>query len=71
MSELKISMAAARVNARLNQQQIAERLGIDRTSYIKYEKGESIMRMDLAFKFSQIVNLPMANIDFCLSKITT
>ena len=52
MSELKISMAAARVNARLNQQQIAERLGIDRTSYIKYEKGESIMRMDLAFKFS-------------------
>ena len=71
MSELKISMAAARVNARLNQQQIAERLGIDRTSYIKYEKGESIMRMDLAFKFSQSVNLPMANIDFCLSKITT
>ncbi len=71
MSELKISMAAARVNARLNQQQIAEQLGIDRTSYIKYEKGESIMRMDLAFKFSQIVNLPMANIDFCLSKITT
>lgn len=70
MSELKISMAAARVNARLNQQQIAEQLGIDRTSYIKYEKGESIMRMDLAFKFSQIVNLPMANIDFCLSKIT-
>lgn len=71
MSELKISMAAARVNARLNQQQIAEQLGIDRTSYIKYEKGESIMRMDLAFKFSQIVNLPMANIDFCLSKSTT
>ena len=70
MSELKISMAAARVNARLNQQQIAEQLGIDRTSYIKYEKGESIMRMDLAFKFSQIVNLPMANIDFCLSKNT-
>ena len=70
MDDFKISMTAARVNAKLTQQETAEALGIDRTSYINYEKGEAIMRMDVAFKFSQLVHIPMEHIDFCLSKNT-
>lgn len=70
MPEFKISMAAARVNAKLNQQEIADALGIDRTSYIRYEKGESYMRMDTAWRFAEIVNIPFAYIDFCLPKNT-
>lgn len=70
MQEFKISILAARTNAKLNQQEMAEKLGIDRTSYIRYEKGEAFMRMDMAFHFSEIVNIPMAYIDFCLPKNT-
>lgn len=71
MPEFKISMAAARVNAKLKQNEMAEKLGIDRSSYIRYEKGETIMRLDTAWKFSEIVNIPFAYIDFCLPKSTT
>ena len=70
MPEFKISMAAARVNAGLNQQEMADRLGIDRSSYIRYEKGESFMRMDMAWVFSEYVGIPFAYIDFCLPKNT-
>ena len=70
MPEFKISMAAARVNAKLKQNEMAEKLGIDRSSYIRYEKGETIMRLDTAWKFSEIVNIPFAYIDFCLPKST-
>lgn len=71
MPEFQISMAAARVNAELNQQEMADRLGIDRTSYIRYEKGESIIRMDTAFRFAEIVNIPFQYIRFYLPKNTT
>ena len=71
MPEFKISMAAARVNANLNQQEMADKLGVDRTSYLRYEKGESFMRMDMAWRFSEIVNIPFQYIDFCLPKSTT
>ena len=70
MPEFKISMAAARTNVNLNQQEMAEKLGINRTSYIRYEKGESYMRMDMAWRFAEIVNIPFAYIDFCLPKNT-
>lgn len=71
MPEFKISMAAARVNANLNQQEMADKLGVDRTSYLRYEKGESFMRMDVAWRFAEIVNIPFQYIDFCLPKSTT
>ena len=70
MPEFKISMAAARVNAKLNQQEMAERLGVDRVTYLKYEKGESYMRMDTAWRFAEIANIPFQYIDFCLPKDT-
>ncbi len=70
MEEFKISMEAARVNAKMTQQEMANALGVDRTSYIRYEKGETIIRLDLAMLFASIVNIPMSYIDFYLPKIT-
>jgi len=70
MPEFQISILAARKNANLNQQEMAEKLGVDKTSYIRYEKGEVSMRMDTATRFSEIVKIPMPYIDFSLSKNT-
>lgn len=67
MPEFQIIILAARTNVKLTQQEMAEKLGIDRTSYIKYEKGEVSMRMDTATKFSEIVKIPMPYIDFSLA----
>lgn len=71
MENFKISIAAARVNSGMNQQEIAEALGVDRTTFIKYEKGESVMRMDLAYKFSKLAKVPMEHINFLLPESAT
>lgn len=71
MEKFKISIAAARVNSGMNQQEIAEALGVDRTTFIKYEKGESVMRMDLAYKFSKLAKVPMEHINFLLPENAT
>lgn len=71
MENFKISIAAARVNSGMNQQEIAEALGVDRTTFIKYEKGESVMRMDLAYKFSKLAKVPMEHINFLLPENAT
>ncbi len=71
MEKFKISIAAARVNSGMNQQEIAEALGVDRTTFIKYEKGESVMRMDLAYKFSKLAKVPMEHINFLLPESAT
>ena len=64
MENFKISLAAARTNVDMNQQEMADALGVDRVTYLKYEKGDSVMRMDLAYKFSELVKIPMEHINF-------
>lgn len=71
MENFRISMVAARANADMSQQEMADALGIDRTTYLKYEKGDSVMRMDLAYKFSELVKIPMEHINFLLPKKAT
>ena len=45
MSEFKISLAAARVNANLTQAEAAKRLGIANNTLIKWEKGEDFPKI--------------------------
>jgi DNA-binding XRE family transcriptional regulator len=66
MENLKISLEAARVNAKKTQEEVAQYLGIHRDTYRKYERGELAFRMDMAVKFSEYVNLPLENINFSL-----
>ncbi|WP_442902220.1 helix-turn-helix domain-containing protein [Frisingicoccus sp.] len=41
MRELKISIAAARVNSKLNQREFAEKIGVSLATVTNWEKGVS------------------------------
>ena len=45
MSEFKISLAAARVNANLTQAEAAKQLGIANNTLIKWEKGDDFPKI--------------------------
>lgn len=59
-----LNISAARSNSNYKQYEVAELLGVSRNTIIKYEKYESIMTVDKALKFCQIVGLSFNNIDF-------
>ena len=42
MNEIRISLAAARVNARMTQQQVAEKMGVSKQTIINWEKGKVV-----------------------------
>ena len=66
MENRKISLEAARVNAKKTQEEVAQYLGMHRDTYRKYERGELAFRMDTAIKFSECVNWPLSCLDFSL-----
>ena len=55
----KISLAAARTNAKLNQREMAELLGVDVTTIINWEKGKSEPSASQLRKISEISMIPM------------
>ena len=54
----KISREAARVNAKLTQDQMAERLGVTRQTYAAWEKGKTEMRPAYFIAFCRITGFP-------------
>lgn len=60
----KISLKAARINTGLTQAQAAEKLGFKRSSIIAYEQGKRVPKLDIAYKFSELYNVDIADIDF-------
>ena len=42
MSDLQISLAAARVNANLTQEAVAEKMGVSKVTIINWEKGRIV-----------------------------
>ena len=54
----KISMEAARVNANLTQDQMAEKLGVTRQTYATWEKGKAEMRPAYFIAFCRITGVP-------------
>lgn len=65
----KMSLAAARINAGLTQTEMAKKLGVSLPTYCGYERGKSIMRVDKAEMFSDIVKIPQGNIIFFKNKL--
>ena len=55
----KITLAAARVNAKLTQQMAAEALGISRATMMKYEKGDWAPDIHMAQAMSALYKMPL------------
>ena len=62
--DTKITLAAARVNARLTQEQAAESLGISRESLRKYESGARVPNWDTVMAIEQLYEWPASRIMF-------
>ena len=56
-TKLQISLAAARVNAGLTQEDVARNLGISKNTLINWEKGKSIPRATQMQKMCEIYNI--------------
>ena len=69
MKEIKITLAAARVNAGLTQDEVAKRMKVSKKTIINWEKGKAIPSFATAEKLSQIYDMPLDNI-FLLKKST-
>ena len=59
---IQISLAAARVNAKLTQEDAAKRLKIGKRTLINWEKGTSIPSFSDVNMLSQIYKIPVDNI---------
>lgn len=60
----RISARAARVNANLTLEKAAEKIGINRGTLIKYEKGETVPDWDVAQRMGDIYEFPTQFIFF-------
>lgn len=62
MEKLQISLAAARVNAGMTQQEVAEKLHVSKKTIVNWEKGKVIPSFANVHALSGIYNIPENNI---------
>lgn len=62
MSELKITLASARVNAGLTQVEVAERMECAKNRIINLEKGRAKIKPTELVFLSNLYNIPIDNI---------
>ena len=62
MDEIKISLAAARVNANLTQDDVAKKLRVSNKTVSNWEKGIVIPSAAVLFMLSSIYKIPENNI---------
>ena len=67
--EIRISLAAARVNAKLTQSAVAKEMGVDKSTIINWEKGRSEPSVTQALWLSNRYGIPIDNI-FLPSNLT-
>ena len=60
----RISLAAARVNANLSQQEAAELLGVSRATLANYEAGRNVPDWDMVQKIGDVYHYPTDYIFF-------
>lgn len=59
MGEIKISIAAARVNSNLNQREFAEEIGVSLATVTNWEKGKTEPDVSQLRKISLLSGIPM------------
>lgn len=62
ISAIQISLAAARVNAKLTQEEVAVRMNIGKRTIINWEKGLITPSLANITMLSNIYNIPVDNI---------
>lgn len=62
METLQISLAAARVNAGLTQEDVAKKLHVSKQTIINWEKGKSTVGYSQALALEALYGIPMNNI---------
>lgn len=66
--DIKISLAAARVNAKLTQEELAEKLGVSKSTVNGWEQGKSEPKLSQLQAISSLSGIPM---DFIFVPIKT
>ena len=64
MSELKISLKAARVNAGLTQEQAADKIGIARQTLVNYETGKTFPDIKTLRRIADVYGIDKDRISF-------
>lgn len=59
---LKISLAAARVNAGMTQEDVAKALKVSKNTIVNWEKGETEPKISRIRELSELYNMPLDNI---------
>ena len=54
----KISLAAARVNANLSQDEAAKKIGVSRDTLRNYESGKTVPRWETVRKIEEVYHFP-------------
>lgn len=62
MEKIQITLAAARVNAGMTQEDIARRMKITKQTICNWEKGKSEPSLEQARALSRIYDMPLDNI---------
>ena len=62
MEKLQISLAAARVNAELTQDDVSKKMKISKNTLVNWEKGLSEPTISQGRKLSELYKIPLDNI---------
>ena len=62
METLKISMAAARVNAELTQEDMAKRMQVSKSTIVSWEKGKVVPKPAQFLMYCNLCKIPSDNI---------
>lgn len=62
MEKLQISLAAARVNAGMTQDDVSKAMKISKNTLVNWEKGSSEPTITQGRKLSELYNMPLDNI---------
>lgn len=59
---IQISLAAARVNAKLTQDEVAKAMKVSKNTVVAWENGKAELRISQARELSELYHMPLDNI---------
>lgn len=62
MEQIQISLAAARVNAKMTQEDVAKALKVSKTTVVNWENGKAKPSAATLFMLSDVYDIPVDNI---------